>query len=142
MYIKGNIIYKSLIYVVVEVGGIGYYINISLYIYVFIEKLEAVKILIYQYIKEDSYMFYGFFEFVECNLFCYLIFVFGVGLSIVQLMFFFMILDEMWAFIIGEDVAGFKCIKGIGVKIVQWIIFDFKDKFFKDGGDENLLVNV
>ena len=126
-YIKGNITHKSPTYVVVEAGGIGYHINISLHTYALIEKLEAVKILTHQHIKEDSHTLYGFSESVERNLFRHLISVSGVGPSTAQLMLSSMTPDEMRASIIGEDVAGLKRIKG---------------KLLKDGGDENLPANV
>ena len=53
-YIKGAITYKNPAYILVETGGIGYHVNISLNTYAQIEKLETVKILTYYHVKEDS----------------------------------------------------------------------------------------
>lgn len=135
IYIKGLIIFKNFIFIVVEVGGVGYYINISLYIYVQIEKVDQVCILMYQYIKEDVYIFYGFVEDLECNFFCLFILVSGVGLVIVQIVFLSLIFDELCSVIIGEDVSIFKWVKGIGLKMVKCIILDLKDKVLKDSGE-------
>jgi|AntRauTorckE5430_2_1112549.scaffolds.fasta_scaffold30476_1 Holliday junction DNA helicase RuvA len=141
-YIKGNITHKSPTYVVVEAGGIGYHINISLHTYALIEKLETVKILIHQHIKEDSHTLYGFSESIERNLFRHLISVSGVGPSTAQLMLSSMTPDEMRVSIIGEDVTALKRIKGIGAKTAQRIILDLKDKLLKDGGEEGLSGHV
>ena len=63
----------------VEAGGIGYHINISLSTYAKVEKLEAVKILTFLHIKEDAHTLYGFAEDEERVLFTHLISVSGIG---------------------------------------------------------------
>ncbi len=135
-YIKGNIAHKSPTYIVVETGGIGYHINISLHTYALIEKLETVKILTYLHIKEDSHTLFGFSEAAERTLFVHLISVSGIGPSTAQLMLSAMTPDEMRAAIIGEDVAALKRIKGVGPKTAKRIILDLKDKLLKDSGGE------
>jgi Holliday junction DNA helicase RuvA len=134
-YIKGNITHKSPTYIVVETGGIGYHVNVSLYTYALIEKLEAVKILTHLHIKEDSHTLYGFAEAIERSLFVQLISVSGIGPNTAQLMLSAMNPEEMRAAIIGEDVAALKKIKGVGPKTAKRIILDLKDKLLKDGGD-------
>ena len=64
-YIKGEITFKSPTFIVVETGGIGYKINISLNTYAQIEKLERVKILTTFLVKEDSQTLFGFAEDTE-----------------------------------------------------------------------------
>ena len=80
-YIKGTIAFKSPTYIVVEAGGIGYYINVSVNTFSRVEKLEHVKILTYFHVKEDSQTLYGFADDEERNLFVHLISVSGVGPS-------------------------------------------------------------
>jgi Holliday junction DNA helicase RuvA len=135
-YIKGEITSKHPTYVVVETGGLGYHINISLYTYAGIEKLERVKLLTHLHIKEDSHTLYGFSEAVERSLFVHLISVSGVGPNTAQLILSGMNPDELRAAIIGEDVLSLKRVKGVGPKTAQRIILDLKDKLFKDAGDE------
>lgn len=137
-YIKGAITFKSPTFILVETGGVGYRVNISLQTYTQIEKLETVKILTYFHVKEDSQTLYGFAEDAERKLFIHLISVSGIGPSTAQVMLSGMTVDEARAAIIGEDVLAFKKVKGIGPKTAKRIILDLKDKIMKDGGDTPL----
>ncbi|MCB0551040.1 MAG: Holliday junction branch migration protein RuvA [Phaeodactylibacter sp.] len=135
-YIKGNITHKSPTYIVVEAGGLGYHVNISLHTYAQVEKLESVKILTHLHIKEDSHTLYGFADATERSLFVHLISVSGIGPSTAQLMLSSMTPDEMRIAIISEDVNTLKRIKGIGPKTAKRAILDLKDKMLKDSGEE------
>ena len=135
-YVKGNITHKSPTYIIVEAGGLGYHVNISLNTYTQVEKLESVKILTHLHIKEDSHTLYGFADAAERNLFVHLISVSGIGPSTAQLMLSSMTPDEMRAAIISEDVNTLKRIKGIGPKTAKRAILDLKDKMLKDSGEE------
>ncbi len=141
-YIKGLITFKSPTYIVVETGGIGYRINISLNTYTSIEKAEQVKILTHFHVKEDSQTLYGFAEAAERNLFRYLISVSGIGPSTAQTLLSSMTPEEARAAIIGENVAAFKTVKGIGPKTAKRVILDLKDKLIKDGGDMPVVITA
>ena len=141
-YIKGLITYKNPTFIVVEAGGIGYRINISLNTYTQIEKAEQVKILTHFHVKEDSQTLYGFAESAERNLFRHLISVSGIGPSTAQTLLSYMTPEEARAAIIGENVAAFKTVKGIGPKTAKRLILDLKDKLIKDGGDNPVLLTV
>ncbi len=137
-YIKGLITYKSPTYVVLETGGIGYHVNISLNTYALIEKLEQVKLLTHLHIKEDSHTIFGFADAEERGLFVHLISVSGVGPSTAQIILSSMTSDEIRDAIIGENVHLLKSVKGIGSKTAQRIILDLKDKLLKDSSEEQL----
>ncbi len=139
-YIKGAITYKTPTYIVVETGGIGYQVNVSLHTYALTEKLETVKILIHEYIKEDSHTLYGFSEEVERNLFRLLISVSGVSPNVAQIVLSGMTPDEVQAAIVGEDDQAFGRVKGIGLKTAKRIILDLKDKVLKDSGEGATLI--
>lgn len=141
-YIKGEITFKNPTFIVVEAGGIGYHINISLNTYSQIEKLERVKILTHLHIKEDSHTLYGFSEASERSLFRHLISVSGVGPSTAQIALSGLNPDELRAAIIGENEATFKRVKGIGPKTAKRIILDLKDKVLKESGDMPLTLGV
>ena len=141
-YIKGLITYKNPTFIVVEAGGIGYRINISLNTYTQIEKAEQVKILTHFHVKEDSQTLYGFSESAERNLFRHLISVSGIGPSTAQTLLSSMTPEEARAAIIGENVAAFKSVKGIGPKTAKRLILDLKDKLIKDGGDNPVVVTA
>jgi holliday junction DNA helicase RuvA len=137
-YLKGNITYKTPTYIVVETGGVGYRVNISLNTYTRIEGLENVKILTHQVIKEDSHTLYGFADDAERSLFVQLISVSGVGPTTAQVLLSSLNPDELRAAIISEDELTFKRVKGVGPKTAKRIILDLKDKVLKDSGAEGL----
>lgn len=134
-YIKGEITHKTPTYIVVETGGVGYHVNISLHTYSQIEKLDRVKILTHLHIKEDSYTLFGFADAEERQFFVYLISVSGIGPSTAQLLLSSMNPDEIRAAIVGEDVEAFRRVKGIGPKTAKQIILDLKDRVMKEGGE-------
>ncbi len=139
-YIKGEITYKSPTYVLVETGGIGYHINISLTTYSKIQSLEKVKLLTYFLVKEDSQTLYGFESGTERQLFTRLISVSGVGSSTAMIMLSALTPAELRAAIIGENILALKKIKGIGDKTAKRIVLDLKDKLMKESGDDPLLL--
>ncbi len=139
-YIKGLITFKTPTYIVVEAAGIGYYVNISLFTYSKVEKLEQVKILTYYHVKEDAQTLYGFADDEERQLFVHLISVSGVGPATAQVMLSTMSPDEIRAAIIGENEATLRKIKGIGQKTAKQIILDLKTKLIKTAGDTPLPV--
>ena len=134
-YIKGLITFKNPTFIVVETGGVGYRINITLNTYSQIEKAESVKILTHFHVKEDSQTLFGFAEEAERKMFRHLISVSGIGPSTAQTVLSSMNPEDVRAAIIGENVAAFKNVKGIGPKTAKRVILDLKDKLLKDGGD-------
>ena len=141
-YVKGEITYKNPTYIIVETGGIGYQIHISLNTYAQVEKLERVKIHTYFAVKEDSQTLYGFAEVAERALFIHLISVSGIGPNTARIVLSTMTPEEVRAAIIGEDVGAFKKVKGVGPKTAKRIILDLKDKLLKESGDVPLSVGV
>ncbi len=134
-YLKGEITFKTPTYLIVEVAGLGYQVHISLHTYAQVEKLERVKLLTHLLIKEDSHTLYGFADDAERKLFQLLISVSGVGPSTAQLLLSSMQPDEVRSAIVGENVAAFSRVKGIGPKTAKRIILDLKDKIVKEGGE-------
>jgi len=137
-YIKGAITHKNPTYIIVETGGIGYHVNVSLHTYAQIEKEERIKILIHQHIKEDSNTLYGFSEEAERSLFILLISVSGIGPNTARVILSGMMPEEVRASILGENVAAFNRVKGIGPKTAKRIILDLKDKVMKDSGENTV----
>ncbi len=134
-YIKGEITHKNPTFIIVETGGIGYHVNVSLHTYAQIEKEERIKILIHQHLKEDSNTLYGFSEETERSLFVLLISVSGIGPNTARVILSGMTPEEVRASILAENVAAFNRVKGIGPKTAKRIILDLKDKVMKDSGD-------
>ncbi len=139
-YIKGLITFKNPAYIIVETGGIGYHVNISLNTYTQVEKLEHVKILTHLHIKEDSHTLYGFADEAERSIFRNLLSVSGIGTNTARILLSSMTADEVRAAIVGEDVMAFKKVKGVGPKTAKRVILDLKDKIMKESGDTPLSI--
>ena len=133
-YIKGSLTYKSPTYVIVETGGIGYHVNVSLHTYSQIESLEQVQLLTHLSIKEDSHSLFGFASEKERNLFNHLISVSGIGTNTARIVLSGLSPEEARQAIVGEDVQTLSKVKGIGPKTAKRVILDLKDKLIKDGG--------
>lgn len=132
-YIKGEITYKTPTYIVLETGGIGYRIHISLFTYAAIEKLDQVRLLTWLQIKEDSHTLYGFADEAERGLFLQLISVQGIGAVTAQIMLSAMRPEEIRGAIATDNETAFSRVKGIGPKTAKRIILDLKDKLAKEG---------
>jgi len=131
-YVKGPLAHKNPSFVVIEAGGLGYHINISLFTYTKIEKAETAKLLTHFHVKEDQQTLYGFYDDTERSLFRLLIGVNGVGPATALVVLSSMNPDEFRSAVIGEDVSAIRRVKGIGPKTAQRIILDLKDKMMKE----------
>jgi holliday junction DNA helicase RuvA len=130
-FIRGAIVERNPAHIVIEAGGIGYFINISLNTYSkFNQKTEGL-IYLHQVVREDAHVFYGFAEKSERELFRNLISVNGVGANTAIMMLSSLNPDEIAAAVTTENVAVLKAVKGIGIKTAQRIIIDLKDKLGK-----------
>jgi Holliday junction DNA helicase RuvA len=133
-YIKGTIIQITPTFLIIETGGTGYYINISLTTYAKLEGRSDAKILVHEVIREDSHQLFGFADKEEREIFRYLISVTGVGAGTARIMLSSLSPGEIEKAIIGSDVGILKSVKGIGLKTAQRIIVDLKDKLGKQAG--------
>ena len=139
-YIKGPLSFKSPTNVIIDINGVGYHINISLFTYSKLEQLEEVKLLTHLMIKEDSHGLYGFFDKTEKNLFLQLISVSGIGATTAQLVLSALNPDQVKTAIIQDQDSTFSKVKGIGPKTAKRIILDLKDKISKE--PVNLTTNL
>jgi len=130
-YIKGNLIEKQPSYVIIEAGGIGYKVNISLNTYSYIKDKNEGKILTYLHIKEDAHTLYGFSSESEKQVFLNLLSISGVGPGTALMVMSSLTPQEVQRAIVHEDVKTIQSIKGIGAKTAQRIILELKDKISK-----------
>ena len=130
-YIKGKITSLTPTYVIIESGGLGYFINISLSTFSRLENVEECKLLIHEVIREDANILYGFYQEEERYIFRMLISVSGVGANTARMMLSSVEARGIEKAILQSDVGMLKGIKGIGAKTAQRIIVDLKDKIGK-----------
>ena len=142
-YIKVQIIELTPTELILECGGIGYSILISLQTYELLQlKTEAVA-YIHHYIREDEELFYGFATKDERELFRLLIGVSGIGVNSARMMLSSLTSDEIRNAILAEDINKIKSVKGIGLKSAQRLVLELKDKIVKGAGsDTGLLLKV
>lgn len=138
-YIKGKITELSPAYTVVESGGIGYYINITLNSFSQLQGKEDCILFLHLSIREDAHVLFGFTRPDEREMFRLLISVSGVGPNTARMMLSSMQAPEVRRAIIDEDVNTLKSIKGIGAKSAQRIIVDLKDKVTLTTVDEEII---
>jgi Holliday junction DNA helicase RuvA len=133
-YMKGTIVQITPTYIILETGGIGYSVNISLNTFSRLEGKTDARILIHEVIREDSHQLFGFADTVEREIFRHLISVSGVGANTARMMLSSVTPEEIERAILGSDVDLLKSVKGIGLKTAQRIIVDLKDKLGKQSG--------
>lgn len=136
-YIKGEITELTPAYVILETGGIGYFVNITLPTFSFLGDQTSVKLFVYEAIREDAHALYGFRFQSERHLFLLLISVSGIGANTARMIMSSYSAQEIQEMIASGNVSALNAIKGIGTKTAQRIIIDLKDKIVKGvGGSE------
>lgn len=133
-FVEGKLVEKSPAHVVVDCGGIGYAINISLNTYEQLNQLERARVHTHLVVKEDSHTLYGFAEESERELFLQLISVNGVGPNTARMILSYLKPLEIKQAITGGNWSLLKSVKGIGPKTAQRIVIDLQDKMQKLGG--------
>jgi len=131
-FIEGKLVENEPTHVVIDVGGIGYHINISLQTFSEIKSKEKTKLFTYLNVKEDSQTLYGFYTPEERRVFLHLISISGVGPSIGMMIQSSLSAQELFSAIVNEDTRTIQSVKGIGGKTAQRIILELKDKFRKE----------
>lgn len=128
-YIKGNVAELTPTYMVLDNHGVGYMINISLNSFNALQHQEdVVKVYVYEAIREDAHLLYGFTERRERELFLLLISVSGVGANTARMILSSLTPSDLEQTIASENVGILKSVKGIGAKTAERIIVDLKDK--------------
>jgi len=130
-FIKGTLITKNPTYVVLENGGIGYMINISLNTYSKIKDSREATLFTHFYVREDAQILYGFFDETERELFRYLLSVSGVGAATARLILSSLSTEELYSAITQGQPSVLQRVKGVGGKTAQRIVIDLKDKLIK-----------
>jgi Holliday junction DNA helicase RuvA len=127
-YIKGELTELTPALATVEAAGVGYGLNISLNTYSAIQGKKDVKLYVYESIREDAHLLYGFVSKKEREMFELLISVSGVGPNTARMMLSSMSVAELCNAISTGNERLVKGIKGIGKMTAQRIIVDLRDK--------------
>lgn len=143
-YLKGEITELTPTNCVVECGGVGYGLNITLLDYDALNSGDRkdVKMYVHESIREDAHELYGFKDKATREAFRMLIGVSGVGPNTARLILSSLTVDQLRSAISSGNELPLKSVKGIGGKTAQRIIVDLKDKIKGAGSTLNLSVPV
>ncbi|MDI6779626.1 MAG: Holliday junction branch migration protein RuvA [Bacteroidota bacterium] len=131
-YLQGKLVSKSPTEVVLDVNGVGYFLNISLSTY---EKLDSsssqIKIFTYLHVREDTLQLFGFATEAERDMFKMLISVSGIGPKIAQGILSGINTEELRTAFQTGNIATLTSIPGIGRKTAERLVLELRDKLGK-----------
>lgn len=141
-YISGLVAELAPTYAVIDAGGVGYYINISLQTYAAVEGEKSARLYIHYVVREDAQLLYGFATKVERELFRHLISVSGVGGNTARMILSTYSSDELRNIIATENAVLLKNVKGLGLKTAQKIIVELSGKMIELGASDMMLTQT
>lgn len=134
-YIKGTVAEVAPAYAVIDVGGVGYYLHISLETYSAIEHETETRLYVHYVVREDAQLLYGFSTKAERELFRLLISVSGVGGNTARMILSTYSPRELQGIITAGNAVLLKNVKGLGLKTAQKIIVELSGKLAVLGAD-------
>jgi Holliday junction DNA helicase RuvA len=127
-YIEGAVAELTPTYAVIDAGGVGYMINISLQTFTAVGSQTRTRLYTHYVVREDAQLLYGFASRQERELFRLLIGVSGVGGNTARMILSTFKSEELSSIIYNEQAQMLKTVKGLGLKTAQKIIVELKDK--------------
>lgn len=137
-YLSGTISELAPTHAVLDVGGVGYFLQISLQTYSEIEHSDRVKLFVHYVVREDAQLLYGFASKAERELFRHLISVSGVGGNTARMILSTYSPRELQGIIATENAVLLKNVKGLGLKTAQKIIVELSGKIMPSGADDGV----
>jgi Holliday junction DNA helicase RuvA len=136
--LNGRLLEKYPTELLIECGGVGYEVKISLHTFSQLSENESIKIYTKLIVREDAHLLYGFNTKDEREMFNFLISVSGIGPNTALIMLSSLSPEEIANAIQTEDVITIQKVKGIGAKTAQRVIIDLKGKVLKFSGDTEI----
>lgn len=137
-HLRGTLVAKTPTHVVVECGGLGYLIQISLTTFGQLPDGGEVKLLLHPVYREDAQLLFGFASELEREVFLMLNSVSGVGAGTARVILSTLRPEEALSVVANGDSGSLQRIKGIGAKTAQRIVVDVRDKAVKLGASSPL----
>lgn len=134
-YIRGRVVTRQPTHVVLETGGIGYMLHITLHSYDQITEGNEMTIHTWLQVREDAHLLWGFMDVAEREVFLHLISISGIGANTARLILSGMTPDECRQAIMTDNEIAFRQVKGVGPKTAKRVIIELKDKMLKLAGD-------
>ena len=135
--IRGKLIRKMPAEIIIETGGLGYALSISINTYDQLPKPgDEVSLLTYFNVTENNQSLFAFSDETERELFLMLIGVSGIGPKTAIVLLSSVTADEFKRRLIAGEVSMLTALPGIGPKTARRIIVELKDKFVKLSADD------
>jgi Holliday junction DNA helicase RuvA len=136
-HLRGKLLAKHPNQAIVETGGVGYDVTISVPTFSDLPAVGSeVALHIHTHVREDLIALYGFLRSAEKQLFEKLITVSGIGPKLAITILSGMPADDMVSAIRGNDVARLTRIPGIGKKTAERMVLELRDKLPVEGKGE------
>jgi len=130
-YIRGKLVSRHPTHAVIEAGGIGYLLHITLHSYDRLREGEEVRMLTWLQVQEDAHRLWGFLDGQERDVFLHLVSVSGIGPNTARLILSGMTADDCRQAIVMDNELAFRQVKGVGPKTAKRVIMQLKDKILK-----------
>ncbi|MBL8148683.1 MAG: Holliday junction branch migration protein RuvA [Blastocatellia bacterium] len=128
-YLTGKLLTKSTNHSVVDIGGVGYEVQIPLSTYYKLGDLGAVATFhVFTYVREDAIQLYGFHTPLEKELFLKLISVSGVGPKLALTLLSGLSADELIQAVVSGNLVRLTSIPGVGKKTGERLVIELRDK--------------
>lgn len=141
-FLKGQLVYKSPSYVLMDVNGIGYEVQISLNTYSKIQDKSDGILQTHLIVREDAHILFGFFDLAEKEMFLQLISISGIGANTARVMLSYMKPDELSRAIVQGNSRLLESIKGIGRKTAERIVVELRDKLTRQPVDSTINIST
>ncbi|MBP5341087.1 MAG: Holliday junction branch migration protein RuvA [Bacteroidales bacterium] len=135
-YIKGQLASLEPTQAVIDCGGVGYLLEISLNTYEALRRADTAQVKLYAHhvVREDAQQLFGFYDLAEREMFRLLVGVNGVGNQTARVMLSSLTVNDLRTAIQTQDVRTVQRVKGIGAKTAQRIVLELADKIGVVGG--------
>jgi holliday junction DNA helicase RuvA len=128
-HLRGTPVLTGDRWVVIEVGGIGYQVQVTQpVLQLLAHTTEPVKLFTYMAVREDAITLYGFMHQSELEMFRILIGVSGIGPQIAINVLSQIGIEDFVMAILNEDEKALTRISGIGTKSAKRLILELRDK--------------
>ncbi|MFZ2193864.1 MAG: Holliday junction branch migration protein RuvA [Candidatus Moraniibacteriota bacterium] len=127
-YLKGKIEYLKNNYVILDVNGVGYKVNLSAYTFGKIAGKEDVNLFIYTHVREDALALHGFLTSDEQEMFELLISISGIGPKAGMGILSIATPKTIRTAILNEDPSILTKVSGIGKKTAERVILELRNK--------------
>ena len=130
-FLSGNILSIKPTKVLLDVGGVGYLVNISINTFENISDKKGISLHIYTSVKEDSITLFGFYTETEKEMFELLISVSGIGPKLALSVLSGIQVDDLKTAIEAGDISRIVAIPGVGRKTAERVVLELRIKVDK-----------